>query len=272
MDRGVHIVLAHGPATRLGQLLLVGEVVDDEPVVPAPFRVMDAYVLSAVTGGGGTYRHHDGRAQPIGPGTFTVVPPGVPHWYGTPPGERWTETFVVFAGPLFDMLAGGGVLATAGPRSHRPGLSIDELRTVLRARPRSVRGAERQLLTLADWLLDTEDVAGGPAPGDAIAAAADLLASDLGASLDMRAVAAQTGFSYDLFRRRFTREFGESPLAFRNARRLRAAANLLRVTDMTIREIARALGYADEFHLSRRFSAHFGVPPRDHRKAGTDGY
>jgi AraC-like DNA-binding protein len=39
------------------------------------------------------------------------------------------------------------------------------------------------------------------------------------------------------------------------------------VTDMTVREIARTLGYADEFHLSRRFSAHFGVPPRDYRKA-----
>lgn len=266
MDPGVHIVLAHGPATRLGQLLLVGDVVDCEPVVPAPFRVMDAYVLSAVTGGSGSYRHPDGRVHPIGPGMFTVVPPGVPHWYGTPAGERWTETFVVFSGPLFEMLTGSGVLSAAGPRLPRPASSIAELQTLLRARPRSARAAERQLLALADWLLDTEELDGGPVPSDAIAVAADLLARDLGATLDLRAVAAETGLSYDLFRHRFTREVGESPLAFRNGRRLRAAANLLRVTDMTIREIARTLGYADEFHLSRRFSAHFGVPPRDYRK------
>lgn len=267
MDPGVHIVLAHGPSTRLGQILLFGEVVDWEPVVPAPLRVMDAYVLSAVTGGSGSYRHHDGRVQPIGPGTFTVVPPGVPHWYGTPSGRRWTETFVVFTGPLFDTLAGSGVLAGSGPRVPRPAPSVAELRTVLQARPRSTRAAERQLLALADWLLGAEEPEGNPAPSDAMATAADLLASDLGARLDLQAVAAEVGLSYDLFRHRFTRELGESPLAFRNARRLQVAANLLRMTDLTIREIARALGYADEFHLSRRFGAHFGLPPRDYRKS-----
>jgi len=265
MDPGVHIVLAQATPTRIGQLLLVGEVVDYEPVVSTPFRVMDAYVLSAVTAGRGSFRHHDGRVQPIGPGTCTVVPPGVPHWYGTEPGRRWTETFVVFAGPLFDMLAASGVLAVAGPRLPRPAPSIAGLRTVLRARPRSARAAERQLLALADWLLDTEEGGAGPAPSDAVAAAADLLAGDLGARLDMRTVAARAGLSYDLFRRRFTREIGESPLVFRNTRRLRTAAGLLRMTDMTIRQIARTLGYADEFHLSRRFSAHFGLPPRDYR-------
>ena len=265
MDQGLHIVLAHATATRIGQLLLVGEVVDCEPVVPAPFRVMDAYVLSAVTAGRGSFRHGDGREQPIGPGTFTVVPPGVPHWYGTPPGRRWTETFVVFTGPLFDMLAATGALGAAGPRFPRPAPSIAGLRTLLRARPRSTRAAERQLLALADWLLDTEEGDGAPAPSDAIAAAAGLLAGDLGARLDMRTVAARAGLSYDLFRHRFTREVGESPLVFRNTRRLRTAANLLRMTDMTIRQIARTLGYVDEFHLSRRFSAHFGVPPRDYR-------
>jgi AraC-like DNA-binding protein len=228
---------------------------------------MDAYVLSAVTAGHGHFRHRDGRMQPIGPGAFTVVPPRVPHWYGTMPGERWTETFVVFTGPLFDTLAAGGVLAEAGPRFPRPAPPIAGLRTVLRAKPRSARAAERQLLALADWLLDTEETGGDPAPSDAIAAAADLLAGDLGARLDMRTVAARVGLSYDLFRHRFAREIGESPLVFRNTRRLRAAANLLRMTDMTIRQIARTLGYTDEFHLSRRFSAHFGLPPRDYRGA-----
>jgi AraC-like DNA-binding protein len=35
---------------------------------------------------------------------------------------------------------------------------------------------------------------------------------------------------------------------------------------MTHREIARTLGYADEFHFSRRFRAQYGVPPRDYRR------
>jgi len=47
---------------------------------------------------------------------------------------------------------------------------------------------------------------------------------------------------------------------------VQTAATLLRLTDMTHREIARTLGFADEFHLSRRFRAQFGVAPRDYRR------
>jgi transcriptional regulator GlxA family with amidase domain len=46
-----------------------------------------------------------------------------------------------------------------------------------------------------------------------------------------------------------------------------AAATLLRLTDLTHREIARTHGFADEFHLSRRFRAQYGVPPREYRRS-----
>jgi AraC-like DNA-binding protein len=51
-----------------------------------------------------------------------------------------------------------------------------------------------------------------------------------------------------------------------SVRRLQAAAPLLRLTDLTHREIAGTLGFADEFHLLRRFRSHFGVSPRDVRR------
>ena len=129
------IAVSEGPATRLGQLLLAGEVVDDEPIMPSTLRVMDAYVLSVVLDGEGTYRDADGREERIVPGAHTIVPPGFPHWYGTDPGRRWTELFAVFTGPLFDSLAELGMLGVAGPRYPRPVPSIEALRTVLRTPP-----------------------------------------------------------------------------------------------------------------------------------------
>ena len=50
------IAVSEGPSTRLGQIQLAGEVVDDEPIMPSTLRVMDAYVLSVVLDGEGTYR------------------------------------------------------------------------------------------------------------------------------------------------------------------------------------------------------------------------
>ena len=186
------------------------------------------------------------------------------------PGARWTELFAVFTGPLFDFLAGLGMLGVAGPRYPRPVPSIEALRTVLRTPPQSIGAAEHQLLAMADWLLDTEDT-GAEVPGPDISAevahAVGRLADDLTGSVELQTLAAESGLTYDTFRRRFTAQVGQSPSAFRTMRRLQTAATLLRLTDMTHREIARTLGFADEFHFSRRFRAQFGVPPRDYRRS-----
>ncbi|MFD3402267.1 AraC family transcriptional regulator [Kribbella sp. NPDC058693] len=256
------VTIAEGPVTRLGQLVLAGEVVDSEPIMSAELRVMDGYVLSVLIDGEGNYRDADGRAERITGGAHTLVPPGFPHTYHTDPGERWTELFVVFTGPLFDALPH---LTGAGPRYPVPQPPIEALRTVLRARPKSRRAAEHQLMALADWLVDVEDT-----PEDDVSMeivdAMGRLADDLTASTALTTIAAESGLSYDTFRRRFAKQVGQTPAAFRNVRRLQAAATLLRLTDLTHREIARTLGFADEFHLSRRFRSHFGVAPRDYRR------
>jgi len=264
------VSVADGPVTRLGQLVLAGDVVDDEPVMPRTLRVMDAWVLSILVAGDGFYRDAEGRDERIGAGCLTLVPPGFPHTYGTDPGRRWTELFAVFNGPLFDSLADVGILAGPGPRYPRPAPSVEALRTLLRTPPASRRAAEHQLLAIADWLLDAQDPATDPAGLDLtpeIAIAAHRLGDDQTGRLDLQQLAAEVGLSYDTFRRRFTAQVGQSPSAYRAGRRLQTAATLLRLTDLTHREIARVLGFADEFHLSRRFRARFGVSPRDYRRS-----
>lgn len=263
------VAVSDGPVTRLGQLLLAGEVVDDEPIMPASLRVMDAYVLTVLLDGEGRYRDAEGRDERLVAGAHTLVPPRFPHWYGTEPGQRWTELFAVFTGPLFDAMSGMGTLGGPGPRYPAPAPPVEALRTVLRTPLTSRRSAEHQLLAVGDWLLDA--TGGDDEPTDTtvsrpVAHAVERLSDDLTGSVALADVARELGLTYDTFRRRFTREVGQSPAAFRTSRRLQTAATLLRLTDMTHREIARTLGFADEFHLSRRFRAQFGVPPREYRR------
>ncbi|NIK61884.1 helix-turn-helix domain-containing protein [Kribbella shirazensis] len=130
------------------------------------------------------------------------------------------------------------------------------------APPRS--GAEQQIWALAGWLSGAlaRRVDDETARWDQ---AARLLSEDLPARLEMRDVAARLDLEYDRFRRVFRDRFGRSPLAYRNDRRLEVAATLLRATNLTCREIARRIGFSDEFHLSRRFRSRYGTSPTGYR-------
>ena len=44
------------------------------------------------------------------------------------------------------------------------------------------------------------------------------------------------------------------------------AATLLVRSNYSVAEIAQMCGFSDMFHFSRRFHAHFGVPPSDYRR------
>lgn len=264
------VLTSGGMATPIGRLELAGELVDAEPVMPSGLRVLSSFVLTVVTGGRGTYRHADGREEPIEPGAITLIRPHEPHWYGTPRGGRWSELFAVFAGPLFDNLVDAEMLPPAGSRHVDPMPSTAVLRSLLAASPRSRRATERQLLSLFDWLLDiAEPTSDGRS--EPIARAADRLAADVSARVDVRALATEISLPYNTFRRRFTVEVGQAPRAYRDGHRLQTAATLLRVTNLTLRTIAEVLGFTDEFHLSRRFKAHVGQSPRDYRSGGTVG-
>lgn len=256
-----------GRRTRLGWVSMAGEVVDDLPHVQTPKRTMDDWILSFVIAGSGVYRHADGSTVPLPAGSVTLVPPGVAHWYGTRGTQSWSELFVVFNGPVFDLLAARGVLdgTGVGPRTPSPVPSAATLRGIVRASVHTTAAAEHQVMAVADWLLDASRADDATSAG-ALDEAARRLAGDTTASLSLSLLAESLGLSYDTFRHRFGAEFGQSPAAYRNTARLTAAATMLKLTDLTTGEIARRLGYTDEFHLSRRFRARYGSPPGRYRQ------
>jgi AraC-like DNA-binding protein/predicted GNAT family N-acyltransferase len=77
--------------------------------------------------------------------------------------------------------------------------------------------------------------------------------------------------SYESFRKRFQRETGVSPARYRTLRRIEAARELLRYSpQLTNRQIAETLGFADEYHFSRRFTQIAGSTPRQFRANGAE--
>ena len=74
-------------------------------------------------------------------------------------------------------------------------------------------------------------------------------------------LAAAVGYSRSAFAARFHELVGEAPMAYVSRTRLVLAATLLERTGMTLAEVARRTGYANEFSFSRAFKRAFGVPP-----------
>lgn len=231
-----------------------------------PWRYYDHYAMVLVYGGTGVYRDVAGREQPIAPGDIMLVRPGFGHWYG-PAGPRWSEIYLVFEGPVFDLL---GLEAVEPVRRRDPVAEWVERMVGCVSIPAPAGGtaALREIWSLVGLLLDAFGEPGPAATSEAadpIARARRLLEADLAAREPLPGIAQRVGLGYERFRHLFARETGTSPARYRDAHRIQAACELLRGTRLTHRQIAHTLGYADEFHFSKRFRQATGQSPRAFR-------
>lgn len=265
MDARPTILRAGGPSTPLGRIRLAVVSPQETAMLERPWRYYDAHAIVLVYGGTGVYRDVTGRERSIEAGDVILVRRGFGHWYG-PYGPRWSEMYIVFEGPVFDRLG----LETFEPVARREPVAhwMERMAAcVPMPAPASETGAAREILGLAGLLLDVFGDAEAQAAGEAdpIARARRLLEADLAAREPLPGIASRVGVGYERFRHRFAREVGSSPGRYRDAQRIRAACELLRGTALTHRQIAHMLGYADEFHFSKRFRQAMGRSPRAFR-------
>jgi AraC family transcriptional regulator of arabinose operon len=81
----------------------------------------------------------------------------------------------------------------------------------------------------------------------------------------VRDMARQAGMSERSFRMHFRIVSGQTPLEYRNAVRLRIAAEQLKTTGHQVQEIAEELGFSSPFHFSKAFRNRYGASPREFR-------
>jgi AraC-like DNA-binding protein len=265
------IIFRNASSSQLGRVTLAGFICNGRGV--PPFRKFGQYALVYLLDGKGRYQDTNGLSQSLVPGDLVLVFPNLPHAYGPGPGEHWTEFYLCFDGPVFELWQTRGLLDPRHPVYHLEPIHkwLQRLESILGA-PRQPGFAPPLLEVCSLQQLLAEVLLGGsrsPAyQRDAqwVSRACALLESDLESVLDPAALARQFGLSYESFRKRFTRMVGQSPSRYRTGRLIGRACELMQKGKLSDKEIARALRFCDEFYFSRRFKQVMGQSPRQFRQ------
>ncbi|WP_448217168.1 GlxA family transcriptional regulator [Endozoicomonas sp. 2B-B] len=89
-------------------------------------------------------------------------------------------------------------------------------------------------------------------------------------AIEMENLVAASGLTRRTLHRRFKEATGFSPTAYIQRMRLTLASDLLKSTDLSIREAAYQAGYTDPDYFSRLFQKHFQLTPSDFKRSVRD--
>ena len=96
----------------------------------------------------------------------------------------------------------------------------------------------------------------------------DFIEENLDRDLSLEVIAAEAEISPLYLPRAFKTAVGQSPHQYVLRRRIQKARNLLTNTDAPIADIALAVGFSSQSHLSNWFLRLVGVSPASYRRQG----
>ncbi len=103
---------------------------------------------------------------------------------------------------------------------------------------------------------------------DLVAQSISFMLENLTKKLKLETIAAETNLSASHFSRLFVGRTGHSPIDYFIQLKIQRACRLLDNQNWTIAEVAREMGFDDQFYFSRTFSKIMGMSPIDYRKRG----
>ena len=251
-----------------------------DPGHPAPYyyvwetgRALDQFGLVYITDGQGEFQSAAIPRTVVDAGTVILLTPGV--WHRYRPGAKtcWSYYWVHLGGRYLEQLLERRVLSSERA-IFKTGLQDSLLRAYLslieraRAEPPGFQqmmcGNILEILGAA-LAVDAEQPDAARL-GTLVRQATVMLEQQVERDVDLRQLAASLGVSYDGFRHAFKRHTGLAPHHYLQELRVNRAKELLYGTELPVKEIAVALGFADPYYFSRAFRKTTGVSPNRWRR------
>ncbi len=237
-------------------------------------RVLHEYTSVYVPRGGGEFESAAAGRRAVAPGTLILLFPADWHRYRPDKKTGWDEYWVSFAGRQMDELVRGGFFTPAEPLLE-VGMDESVLQCYLelldlgRAEPLGFQqlAAAGVYSILAAALTAVRRRGSSEQDEQRVREAKAYLEEHVEGSVSIPDLAKALLISPRHLSRLFRRHMGMSPHEYHLQLKMRRARQLLG-TDLTLKEIARRLGFESPFHFSRAFKQRFGLPPSQWRRQG----
>lgn len=238
-------------------------------------RILSEYQLLYIIDGAGTLVTAHGGRHRITAGDMFMLFPGEWHTYSPDPETGWTEYWIGFSGVNIDNRVSAGFFSTEKPLYH---IGYDEI--IVELYHEAIRTATRQdpyfqqlLAGIVNHLLGLMFMAGhnrllgkDNEMRRLIDKAKAYMQDSVEKDIKMPDVADRLNISYTKFRRMFKEYTGQSPAQYIINLRIHRAKEMLRGTNISIKEISIILHFENQEYFATLFKKRTGISPSEFRK------
>lgn len=243
-----------------------------------PF-IRNNYLFHYVISGYGTLLTDDtsnhSAEYKIGPGSGFLIEPGRINTYFADRDDPWEYTWIEFGGlRAKEVLESSGLSSDSPiyiPRSPEDGERLkDELLYLANHDQEPSLHLIGHLYLIMDAILRGSShkraVQGGKLSEFYTREAITFIEKNYALPLTVEDMAKRCNLDRSYFGKIFKETMGQSPQEFLIRYRMSKAAELLKLTDLSIGEISIQVGYPNQLHFSRAFKKVFEIPPRVYRQ------
>lgn len=241
-------------------------------------RVLREYAIVYLGGGAGQFQSAATGERSLVAGTAILLFPGVWHRYRPLRQTGWEEYWVCFAGEQAEQLQERGFIRPEEPLlTTGPDALIRRGFTTLLDRVRSDSLGFDQLHAASVWeilaavLSASQRQASGSRLHDQVRRAKLILEEQRDGLPVIADVAAAVGLSPSHLQHLFKEQTGLSPYQYHLQLKIHRAGELLRGSDLPVKQIAQILQFRSVYHFSTLFKKKTGVSPSGWRSRSQGG-
>jgi len=225
------------------------------------------YVLEYIVSGSGTLLV-DGHTYTPGADTVYLLAPGVPHKYYTDRACPWEKIWFNVSGMLIDLLLNAYSLPGT-VFVHHAQETLPYFRRGLEIVQKAPANGYVELAAVLHQIIATasrlEFLGNGLPVSPEGVLLKEYLDSHWKENVTLPRLAKVVGKSPVQTLRIFSRDWSTTPYLYQQELKQKMARQYLKHSDYPVREIARLLGFSNEFHFSGWFKRHCGVSPKYYR-------